>query len=324
MKPFKALILVVLLCGSLPVIAKDLPGSADHPLVTRFPDSEITWYEIQNFEPYRIALGPVTGYRKIDEWQEVKGRVTRIHYALKGERGFFEIYSNYLEGLERGGFQVLAKGFNKNSSNRGAIGERGFLNVHYLANPTPPGAGLFGQGSSSQGGSGYVAARLVRPEGTAYVIVGVEQHSKDTVATMVDIVEVKAVEQGLVTVDAEAMGSDIDRYGKVALYGLYFDHDKATLTPDSQPALQEIAALLAARPALKVYVVGHTDLSGSLDYNLRLSLGRATSVIEALVKDHAIARERLAAHGVGPLVPVSTNQVDDGRARNRRVELVER
>lgn len=318
-----AVVLSVVLCAAF-AHAADVAGSEDHPLITRFPGSEITWYERQNFEPYKIAVGPVTGYRTIDDWVDVQGKITRIHYVLEGDRGFYEAYANYLEAVKAAGFAVLAEGYNKNSSVRGAVGERGFLDVHYRANPTPPGAGLLGQGSSTQGGSGYFAARLDRPEGNVFVVVGVEQHSETVIATHVDIIEVAPVETGLIAVDAAAMSKDIDIYGKVALYGLYFDHDKATLTAESKPALDEIAKLLKERPTLEVYVVGHTDLSGSLEYNLRLSRERAQAVVDALTKDHNIASARLEAHGVGPLVPVASNQGEPGKAKNRRVELVER
>ncbi|MBI4002149.1 MAG: OmpA family protein, partial [Nitrospira defluvii] len=132
------------------------------------------------------------------------------------------------------------------------------------------------------------------------------------------------VETGLVTIDAEAMGKDIDQYGKVALYGLYFDHDKAVLKPESKPALVEIATLLKARPTLNVYVVGHTDSTGTFAYNLKLSADRARAIVGALVKNYGIASARLEPHGVASLAPVVTNQSDGGRAKNRRVELVAR
>jgi outer membrane protein OmpA-like peptidoglycan-associated protein len=75
---------------------------------------------------------------------------------------------------------------------------------------------------------------------------------------------------------------------------------------------------------MKIYVVGHTDSVGDFDYNIDLSRRRATAVVEVLVAQHGIDRGRLEPHGVGPLVPVSSNTSEDGRAKNRRVELVER
>jgi OmpA-OmpF porin, OOP family len=304
--------------------AGDVPGSADHPLITRYPGSVITWYERQEFEPYRIATGPVTGYRHIDDWLDVRGRITRIHYALAGARSFYEVYANYLGAVKKAGFEILAEGVDKAGGVGQDVGGRGFLGVHYAANPTPPGKNLLLQGTATSGGSGFFAARLARPEGVAYVTLGTAQHSQDEVVVMLDVIEQKPMEDGLVTVDAAAMSKDIDASGKVALYGIYFDHDKATIKPESRPALEEIAKLLANRPTLAVYVVGHTDGSGSVDYNMRLSKERAQAVVDALTRDHGIAAGRLAAYGVGPLVPVATNKADPGRAKNRRVELVER
>ena len=84
----------------------------------------------------------------------------------------------------------------------------------------------------------------------------------------------------------------------------------------------EIAKLLAAEPALRVYVVGHTDGVGGLEANLKLSQARAEAVAEALVKTHGVAAARLRSFGNGPYAPVATNDSEAGRARNRRVELV--
>ena len=116
-------------------------------------------------------------------------------------------------------------------------------------------------------------------------------------------------------------GSSCDT-GKAAVYGIYFDTGKAEIKPESEPALKEIAKLLQADPKLKLYVVGHTDNSGGLDYNMKLSKDRADAVVKALTGKYGIAASRLSAFGVGPLAPVASNQTEEGRAKNRRVELV--
>jgi len=320
----KTMLAIILVTAAGPAMGEDVAGSEDHPLITRYPGSTITWYDVQGHEAYKIAVGPVTGYRQIDEWVEAEGKLTRINYELAGQTSMYDVYANYLEALEQSGFEVLAKGYDKSSSPQGAVGQRGFLDVHYRANPIPPGTSRLLQGSATSAGSGYVAARLDRPQGTVYVVAGTAQYQQDLNITLVDIIETKAVETGLVTVDAEAMSKDIDNTGKTVLHGLFFDYDQATLTDESKPALEEIAKLLDNRSHLKAYVVGHTDMSGSLDYNLDLSEARAQAVVDALTSDYGIAAERLAPHGVGPLAPVATNQADAGKARNRRVELVER
>jgi outer membrane protein OmpA-like peptidoglycan-associated protein len=136
------------------------------------------------------------------------------------------------------------------------------------------------------------------------------------------IVERKALEQQIVA-DPKAMGDDIMAQGHVAVYGIYFDTDKADIKPESEPTLKAIAQMLKNNPSLKVYVVGHSDSSGKLDYNMDLSAKRADAVVKALVSKYGIDATRLKAKGVGPLCPVESNKTEDGKAKNRRVELVE-
>ncbi|MBN2431140.1 MAG: OmpA family protein [Acidobacteria bacterium] len=125
-----------------------------------------------------------------------------------------------------------------------------------------------------------------------------------------------------IQINAAAMADNLNSSGRVALYGIYFDTDKADLKAESEPTLQEIARLLQQQSALKLYVVGHTDGTGQLQHNLDLSRRRAQAVVDALIVHHGIPAGRLSARGVGPLAPVATNQTEDGRALNRRVELV--
>ena len=136
------------------------------------------------------------------------------------------------------------------------------------------------------------------------------------------IVEEQPMEQVIVA-DATALFQEINLTGKVAVYGIYFDTGKTVVKPESDPALKEIVKLLANQTDLKLYVVGHTDSVGAFDYNMNLSLGRAKAVVEVLVSKHGVDAGRLGPHGVGPLVPATSNRSDDGRAKNRRVELVE-
>ena len=135
------------------------------------------------------------------------------------------------------------------------------------------------------------------------------------------IVEKKAMEQ-IIVADAAAFGNDIRATGHAAVYGINFDTGKSTIKPESAQAIGEIAKLLKADPGLKIYVVGHTDNVGGVDSNIKLSQDRAEAVLQALVRDHGIAPARLRASGCGPFAPVSSNDTEEGRAKNRRVELV--
>jgi outer membrane protein OmpA-like peptidoglycan-associated protein len=125
-----------------------------------------------------------------------------------------------------------------------------------------------------------------------------------------------------VAADASSLASSIRETGKASVYGIYFDSGKWDIKPESEPALQEIAKMLKADPKLKLYVVGHTDNVGAFDANVKLSNSRADAVVKALVGRHAIAASRLQPFGAGPTSPVKSNQTEEGRAKNRRVELV--
>jgi OOP family OmpA-OmpF porin len=134
------------------------------------------------------------------------------------------------------------------------------------------------------------------------------------------IVESQTMQQEVVA-DAKVMWNELADTGKTIVPGLYFDTASATIKPESEPALAEMVKLLNGSPALKVYVVGHTDSVGSLESNLKLSSDRATSVVKAIAA-RGIAASRLKSAGVGPYSPVASNDTDGGRAKNRRVELV--
>ena len=135
------------------------------------------------------------------------------------------------------------------------------------------------------------------------------------------IVEKETMKQEVVA-DAAAMGNDINTTGHVSIYGIYFDTGKSEIKPESDAAILEITKLLKNNDALKLYVVGHTDNVGSFDNNMKLSKDRANAVAKALTGKHGIAAARLKPHGVASLAPVTSNGTEDGKAKNRRVELV--
>lgn len=317
---------ILLILAAPLATAGDIEGIQEHSMISRYPGQDIRWQHIENNMPYRVPVGPVTGYRTIDDWIETEGRVTRTHYRYQGtDRTYSEIYQNYLEALEAQGFEILGQGIF--DDRRGAeVGSRKWQDVYFIENPTTqPGEVItFFSGTSSSGGAGTIVATKERAAGTAYVIINIEQHSADYVGALIDIIEVEATETGLIIIDAEAIGSDLTEFGRVVLDGIIFDFDKATLKPESDQALNAITEYLAANPDKVFYVVGHTDSVGTFAYNQTLSANRAQAVVDTLQSQYGVTPNRLEAHGIGPLVPVFANGSDAGRERNRRVELVER
>jgi OmpA-OmpF porin, OOP family len=136
----------------------------------------------------------------------------------------------------------------------------------------------------------------------------------------VTVLEKEGMKQSVSFLDASAMKKALDTDGHVALY-INFDIDKATLRPDSQGVMDEINKLLSTNTALKLSIEGHTDSTGAPDHNRTLSTARARSVLGALV-GLGVDPARLSSKGFGPDKPIADNSNEDGRAKNRRVELV--
>ena len=136
------------------------------------------------------------------------------------------------------------------------------------------------------------------------------------------IVERQEMEQKVLA-NAAAFKAGLAQSGHVEVPGIFFDTAKSEVKPESEAALKEVVKLLQADPTLKVWVVGHTDNTGAEEMNVSLSQARAASVVKALAQ-LGIAAARLAPHGAGPYAPVTENKTDEGRAKNRRVELVAR
>jgi outer membrane protein OmpA-like peptidoglycan-associated protein len=123
--------------------------------------------------------------------------------------------------------------------------------------------------------------------------------------------------------NAAALSTGLTGVGHIVVNGILFDTGKADVKPESAAALQEVAKLLKGNGKLKVYVVGHTDNVGVLAANIDLSKRRAAAVVLSLTTQYGVAAAQLQSFGAGPYSPVASNHSEDGRALNRRVELVE-
>jgi len=313
----RGLLGLLALAGAFGAPAADVAGSKDHPMISRYSGSEIVKYEQKEFDAYPLALSRSenrqAGPKQV---RALEGRLTRVNYRAPEGRAALEVFRNYEQALAGAGFEVLFRCEDQacGSLSR-AVLTQSFATLHFL--------------NFNEKDQKYLAARLARPEGEIYVaLYTVRAYNtggpdKNRVFTQLDVVEPKPMQAGQVQVDANAMAREIEAHGKVALYGLYFDSNKTEIKPESRPALDEIGKLLKQNAALKLLVVGHTDNAGDFDYNLDLSRRRAQSVVQALTGGYGVAPARLRAAGVSYAAPVASNRAEDGRAKNRRVELVE-
>jgi outer membrane protein OmpA-like peptidoglycan-associated protein len=328
--------LVVLVSGLCVSSAADVKGGKDHPLLKRYEGSSLLWYEQKNYDALKLALecivfdysnGTMKPFKKL----EVEGRKTTLFYNLPAGISPLEGIRQYENELKEKGFEILFRAsgeeIEKNKGDNLAMEVYGMTPANTNQNH-PQMQAMQGPDNTK---SHYLAARLSRPEGDVFCSVWAFEASwtaaslkapeKSTIVR-VDVCELKPMEQKMVLVKAEEMASQITLNGKVALYGILFDTDKASIRPDSEATLAEISKLLQENPDLRVLVVGHTDTEGSFEYNRSLSQRRADSVVASLA-DKGISKERLFPVGISFASPVATNATAEGRAKNRRVELVD-
>lgn len=251
------------------------------------------------------------------------GQVYRIYYEIEGgpeKISIGEVYADYLRAFKQAGVSVINKALTPKANE---FGGSQWLGVALRPQQPPQSAAskLFA-GTSSAGGKFALMGRVDRPAGPVYVAIYGERHSNKLVNYLVDIIETKDAELGQVSIDPAYLADELAAKGSVSIYGIEFDFDSAKLRPASDQVIEQIAAYLRARPQVQLYVVGHTDMTGTLEYNRKLSNDRATAVVDRLETNFGITKGRLTPSGVAFLAPKSTNTSEDGRALNRRVELV--
>jgi OmpA-OmpF porin, OOP family len=324
----------------------DVKGSKDPAAVKRYEGAVIIGYKFSKFDEFTFMAGPLTpskassGPRLVpSKTQRAEGQYTRLVYVGPEGRSPLEIVRNYEQELTKAGFAVVYR-----CARTECGGSADDLTDRWLytmenrpSNYPPPHSGRPpGQVteyafSSAQDGRLLVAKRAAGGPGggeswiSVYAATGGFNMHKETFGhpvILVDFVESAAMDANMVTVDASAMARGIASEGHVALYGILFDTDKTDIKPESAATITEIAKFLKQDAGVKLYVVGHTDNVGTYDYNLGLSQRRAASVVAELTTKHGIAVARLKPAGSGPLSPLAPNDTEDGRAKNRRVELV--
>ena len=291
---------------SLPAHAqqRDVAGSRDYPGIGRFGGSVITGYVAKDFDATRLQAAAFKDGKATDE-RRPEGRVTRIAYRTKAGPSIIEVSRNFETQLAKAGFETLL------ACDTDACGGIPFSEA-LDALPVPQ---MWVDGFDYR----YIATRKADGAGETFATILVSKTNDEITAQLVVAVVGSMADK---MVDAAAMSKGLGEKGHIALYGIYFDTDKAVVKPESKPTLDEIAKLLRGQPQLNVVIVGHTDSQGAYDYNMDLSKRRAEAVAAILAQSYQIAKPRLRTAGVGFLAPIGSNARDDGRALNRRVELV--
>ena len=306
-------------------LAADLPGSKDPAGVKRYTGSEIIGYHAPKFDEFLLPLGPPTGFVPPAYAKSLKidGLVSRYTYLAPAGRSPAELFRNYQLEFRRLELTTL---YQKGAGEKGWFGPT----LDQAAEQDQIGQILAYNESEEQ----VLVARTKAAKPTYYYLFVTSYKdgvipprlqgsvTKERSLAELTVIAPEAMEENMTLLNAAEMSKSLADAGKVALYGINFDTDKDTLRPDSEPVLKEIGKLMSGDPGLKIHVVGHSDDQGKPDYNLDLSRRRAEAVMRELTTRYGIAASRLDSFGCGPYAPVASNGSEEGRARNRRVELV--
>lgn len=311
------------------------PSSHDHPLISPFKGAQRVGLQRLDFD--QGAFYPPNQNPGYDAKKELdmdapivkEGRVTRLLYITPAGKTPLEVFRNYEQALMQAGVSAVT-----NVDGRGAwwrTGKHWRDNFQQLDFEPPFASDI---SPFDRGDAHYFFGTLARQSGdvAVSVLVGpVSSFTKDVyktpdtsaqAAVAIQIVEASVMATGQVTVSANAIYEALDNQGKIALYGLYFDSGKSDITAASKTQLDEIAQFLSTYESLRLFVVGHTDNTGTLAGNIALSQQRAESVVKTLIDTYGIAPTRLVPKGVANFAPVASHATEQGRALNRRVELV--
>ncbi len=326
----------------LAILNRDAPKAADHALTGRYDGSRLLGQTVKAFDelalPSGAAQGPTySNDKKFSATVSAQGKVTRSLYVSPAGRSSLEVFTNYREALAAKGFEPVFE------CARDACGESfNVLKYNWQNKAAHPSDEAYEQVRNlliqamfdSVLDPRYALMRKAAPEGDTLVAVyaalnrGGSMGSfsdllRERVGVLVEVVEPRTMDRRMVTISAAEIGGKLAAEGRAVFYNILFDFDKADLKPESDPQLEQMADYLRQNPQAKVFVIGHTDGKGGLDYNTKLSGRRAEAVAKALSTRYRIDARRLVPRGLGPLAPVATNRTEEGQAKNRRVELVE-
>jgi len=312
MKKVTVIFAIALLMISTNLFAQrttDIKGSKDYPMVSRFKGSIIEWYQNKNFDRYYVLS---LKDHKISPY-EIDGKITRIQYSVGKEHSVFEIYKSYENSLKKTGFEILTTLDNRNCGVN--LQERLYNDEFHGLNKLPRAAANPGDDKFA-----YLAAKKKINNKDIYIVVYTADERGDLLITF-DAIEVQGMEEDLVTV--KNLDESITANGHIAIYDIHFDTGKSKIKPGSSVALKNIAEYLNAHTSQKFLIVGHSDNVGNFDANIKLSKERAKAVMNELITKYNVKPEQLKSYGDGSTAPVASNSTNDGKAKNRRVEIVE-
>ena len=318
-------------------ICPDVEGAINHPLLEKYNNSCIVAYSESKFNAVTFPISKLTSNEGAPEEITEEGKVINILYGIENtERAtVLEVQKNYEQALRNGNFKILHSAFGRKKIGGyfklqnvyGNFGEVDVVSEYQFLKPKSYFRfSMSPQHKNIDTDDAYFVAKGKR-DGKIYTLALFIHYNRtswegltDNIFVLAQIVEKEDMETGQVS--AASIDEKIKNEGKEVFHNILFDFGSDQLTADSYGIIETLSEYLKANPNQKYYIVGHTDNVGSLPNNQALSEKRAKSVLMALTTQYDVSPAQVSGHGVGQLSPLAINTTEEGRALNRRVEVV--
>lgn len=313
------ILLLILSITSQNLAAKtDLKSIKDHPVISKYAKSHLIGYALSEYDEYSLATASKQADGTLPH-KMVEGKIsTYIYETDTTTDSVLRIYRNFEKAFKKAGFKKIHECKMKQECGKGFI-------ISLLDTPSrSANYNPFDIWNAGESNYRYWSGIVEKNNKQLYVslIISAKTFGKFPIQIVLDVIEPEEMDTDLVEINLDSLTDSMNANGKVVLDGIYFDNDKATMKKESAKTLKVIAQYLKNNINTQVYLVGHTDNNGSDQYNKNLSRQRSKAVADALNKYFKINKNRFDIYGIGAISPVTTNETEQGRAQNRRVEMV--
>jgi outer membrane protein OmpA-like peptidoglycan-associated protein len=298
---------------------KEVKNAKDYALVSRFKGSKMVFYKETKWDTYKLPVYENNTKKfNYEKPVELEGKIMRWQYVTTPDNNPAYVMKNFEKAFKKAGYKILLEGRPGVDFDGGSAGN---FYYNYYGNWEHLNLDRFGFSYKPIGSNtAIIIAKTNKNGNNIYIVEVISSFSNVTIITQ-DIIEVEAAETGKIT--AKNIAEGITANGHIAIYNILFDTGKSTIKPESADALKNIAEYLNSHKDKKFIIVGHTDNTGDFETNVKLSLERAKSVMNELVSKYGVDAKQLRAYGDGQTAPIASNSTEEGKAKNRRVEIVE-